>query len=165
MFAGSYALPAPTMTPLVYAADVATGQRVPRAAGVAAPVRGVAMRAPSPASSVTARASSDDASGQSIVERSGTSYYKVIDGVRYDRKVLDDCAAYEKNDGAIDLAEAKAILGDLLDGPVRKVEREGEAVSSVTNVELDTAQYAFDNFTWTKEAKEWFFEKLTSRNW
>jgi|AntAceMinimDraft_1070359.scaffolds.fasta_scaffold10375_2 hypothetical protein len=31
--------------------------------------------------------------------RSGTSYYQVIDGNRYDRKVLDDCRRSMNNDG------------------------------------------------------------------
>ena len=108
---------------------------------------------------VVVRASADD------VERSGTSYYKVIDGVKYDRKVLDDCVAYEKNNGEIDLEEAKRIMGDLLDGPARKVGGANDTKTTVTNVELDTAQYAFDNFTWSAEAKDWFFKKLTEKNW
>lgn len=108
---------------------------------------------------VVVHASGDD------VERSGTSYYKVIDGVKYDRKVLDDCAAYEKNNGEIDLDEAKRIMGDLLDGPKRKVGGQNDTKTTVTNVELDTAQYAFDNFTWSADAKDWFFKKLTEKNW
>jgi len=80
-------------------------------------------------------------------------------------KVLDDCAKYEKNDGSIDIDEAKLILSDLLDGPARKVGGANETKSAVTNVELDTAQYAFDNFTWSPAAKDWFFEQLTSKNW
>ena len=103
--------------------------------------------------------------GGGDVESSGTSYYKVIDGVKYDRKVLDDCAAYEKNDGEIDIDEAKSILGDLLDGPKRKVGGANDGKTAVTNVELDTAQYAFDNFKWSPAAKDWFYEKLTSKNW
>lgn len=122
--------------------------------------KGETIRRPR-ASNVVVRATD----GDEDVKKSGTSYYKIIDGVKYDRKVLDDCAAYEKNDGEIDLDEAKAILGDLLDGPARKVGGANEGKTSVTNVELDTAQYAFDNFKWSPAAKEWFFEKLTSKNW
>jgi hypothetical protein len=51
--------------------------------------------------------------------RSGTSYYKVIDGVRYDRRVLDDCVAFEKVNGSIDLAEARRMYEDVSDGPVK----------------------------------------------
>mmetsp|Transcript_20965 Transcript_20965/g.33942 ORF Transcript_20965/g.33942 Transcript_20965/m.33942 type:complete len:150 (-) Transcript_20965:167-616(-) len=119
------------------------------------------LRATKPAPRAVRAAATDDAAG----EASGTSYYKIIDGVKYDRKVLDDCAKYEKNDGSIDIDEAKLILSDLLDGPARKVGGANETKSAVTNVELDTAQYAFDNFTWSPAAKDWFFEQLTSKNW
>ena len=49
--------------------------------------------------------------------RAGSSYYQVIDGVKYDRKVLDDCRASVNDDGVIDYDEARRIVMDILDGP------------------------------------------------
>lgn len=53
------------------------------------------------------------------VESSGSSYYTVVKGVKLDRKVVDDCVAFEKNDGSIDLQEAERIFADIVDGPVK----------------------------------------------
>lgn len=88
----------------------------------------------------------------------GTSYYEVIDGVKYDRKVLNDCRRYEAEDGCINLDEAKSIMFDIIDGPTKQMVRaDGRTVSSsVTNVEIDTAGYALRTFRWTDSAKEWF---------
>ena len=47
-------------------------------------------------------------------DRSGVSYYKVIDGARYDRRVLDDCAAFENVNGSVDLGEARRMYDDCL---------------------------------------------------
>ena len=99
------------------------------------------------------------------VESSGSSYYTVVKGVKLDRKVVDDCVAFEKNDGSIDLQEAERIFADIVDGPSRAVGGSNETETTVTNVELDTAQYVFDNFKWEQDAKDWFFKELTSKNW
>jgi hypothetical protein len=48
----------------------------------------------------------------------GKSYYEIIDGNKYDRKVLDDCRA-AMGDGVIEIAETVEIMVDVLDGRVR----------------------------------------------
>ena len=91
-------------------------------------------------------------------------YFKVIDGMRYDRKVLDDCRAAVNDDGVIDLEEAKTIVADVMDGP-RRMQGRGK-VSAVTDCEIDTMRYAHDHFDWTPDADEWVFEQLMkSKDW
>ena len=98
-------------------------------------------------------------------EASGSSYYKVVDGVKLDRKVVDDAVEFQANNGSIDKAEAQRIFLDIVDGPKRAVGGANETMTTVTNVELDTAQYIYDNFEWEEDAKVWFYEELTSKNW
>ena len=98
-------------------------------------------------------------------EASGSSYYKVVDGVKLDRKVVDDATEFQANNGTIDKAEAQRIFLDIVDGPKRAVGGANESMTTVTNVELDTAQYIYDNFQWDEDAKEWFYNELTSKNW
>ena len=73
--------------------------------------------------------------------------------------------AFEKNDGSIDVKEAERIFLDIVDGPHRPVGGKNQTKTTVTNCELDTAQYIFDNFKWETDAKDWFYNKLTSHNW
>jgi len=134
--------------PMIAAARAHAG--VPAAAALRA-------RAPRRARSLIARAVDPESSGK--------SYYKVVNGVKLDRKVVDDCVAFEKNDGKIDMAEAERVFNDIVDGPKRRVGGANETDTTVTNVELDTMQYCFDTFQWEDDAKEWFYEKLTSENW
>ena len=100
-----------------------------------------------------------------VVTRAEGSYYKVVNGVKLDRKVIEDCEAFQKNDGAIDMEEAKRVFQDIVDGPKRRVGGANDSETTVTQCELDTAQYCFDNFNWNEDAKKWFFEKLTEQNW
>ena len=109
-----------------------------------------------------------------VVTRAEGSYYKVVDGVKLDRKVIEDCEAFQANDGTIDMEEAARILTgehdfssfqDIVDGPTRRVNEVNDSKTRVTQCELDTAQYCFDNFSWDDDAKKWFFEKLTEQNW
>ena len=86
------------------------------------------------------------------------SYYRVVDGVRYDRKVLEDCEAAVDDDGVIDLAEARRVVADVLDGP-RRAQARG-VVSAVTDCELATLRYAHERFRWTEEADAWVYGKL-----
>jgi hypothetical protein len=90
--------------------------------------------------------------------RSGTSYYKVIDGVRYDRRVLDDCVAFEKVNGSIDLAEARRMYEDVSDGPVKPQGR--GKTSSVTDVELATLAYALATYAWEDDARAFVEDKV-----
>lgn len=78
------------------------------------------------------------------------SYYQVIDGLRYDRKILQeaDRRVAGQGDGRISLDDAEMLLplvGDFGD---------------VTIVEERTLQYLFDNYKWTPEAESWFRTKV-----
>lgn len=114
-------------------------------------------RAPRRARSLIARAVDPESSGK--------SYYKVVNGVKLDRKVIDDATEFQANNGTIDKDEAQRIFLDIVDGPKRAVGGANETMTTVTNVELDTAQYIYDNFQWDEDAKEWFYKELTSKNW
>lgn len=77
------------------------------------------------------------------------SYYKVIDGLRYERKILDEAdeRVAGKGDGRISLADAEILLplfGDMGD---------------ITIVEERSLQYLFTNYNWTPEAQAWFAEQ------
>lgn len=78
---------------------------------------------------------------------SGTSMYKTVAGVKYDRSCLD-LADFLYKDNKIDLADAKLLWIDVEDGNV------------VTEVEKRTIEYVRDNMTHTDGAKNFFKEKL-----
>lgn len=78
------------------------------------------------------------------------SYYKVIDGLRYDRNILEeaDRRIAGQGDGRISLDDAERLLplfGDFGD---------------VTIVEERTLQFILNTYTWTPEAEAWFLEKV-----
>lgn len=79
------------------------------------------------------------------------SYYRIIDGLRYDRKVLEeaDARTQGKGDGRISQDDAEFLLplfGDFGD---------------VTIIEERTLQYILENYTWTEAAHNWFLDKVT----
>ncbi|MBX2871559.1 MAG: hypothetical protein KTR30_05650 [Saprospiraceae bacterium] len=79
------------------------------------------------------------------------SYYRVIDGLRYDRKVLDeaDARTQGQGDGRISQDDAEFLLplfGDFGD---------------VTIIEERTLQYVLENYNWTEAAQNWFLERVT----
>jgi len=78
---------------------------------------------------------------------SGTSMYKTVAGVKYDRSCLD-LADFLYKDNKIDLADAKLLWKDVEDGNV------------VTEVEKRTIEYVRDNMTCTDGAKKFFKENL-----
>lgn len=78
---------------------------------------------------------------------SGSSLYKQINKVRYDRSCLD-LADHLAKDGKIDLGDAKKLWEDVMDG------------NRVTDTEKRTIEYVRDNFTLTDGAKEFFGGKL-----
>lgn len=80
---------------------------------------------------------------------SGTSFYKKIQGVRYDRSCLD-LADHLTKDGKIDLADAKQLWEDVEDG------------NKVTVVEKRTIEYVMGKYTLTDGAKKYFDEKLSA---
>ena len=74
------------------------------------------------------------------------SYYKVIDGEKYDKSLLDaaDEAVAGRGDGRISLDDAKKLLEEVKDG------------NSYTDIEKATMAYVRDNYKWTDEADKWF---------
>lgn len=79
------------------------------------------------------------------------SYYRVIDGLRYDRKVLEeaDARTQGQGDGRISQDDAEFLLplfGDFGD---------------VTIIEERTLQYLLENYNWTAAAESWFLERVT----
>ncbi len=78
------------------------------------------------------------------------SYYRVIDGLRYDRKILEEAGrrVAGQGDGRISVDDAEMLLplfGDFGD---------------VTIVEERTLEYLLTNYKWTPEAKKWFLERV-----
>ncbi len=81
------------------------------------------------------------------------SYYKVIDGKKYDREMLEiaDRATQGKGDGRISLADAKKLITAVTDG------------GRYTDIEKDTMARIRDNYRFTDEADAWFREEI--RRW
>lgn len=80
---------------------------------------------------------------------SGTSGYKTIDKVRYDRSCLD-LADHLFKDGTIDVADAKQLWADVEDG------------HRVTTTEQRTIKYIIDNYKLTEGAKQFLADQLQS---
>lgn len=81
------------------------------------------------------------------------SYYKVIDGVKYDRAMLAFCDAATKKqgDGRISMADAKELFELIKDG------------DKYTEVEKNTMKHIRDSYKWTDAADEWFRTEV--RKW
>jgi len=77
----------------------------------------------------------------------GESYYRVIDGVKYDRKLLEQAEEFVK-DGQISFPEAKALCIDAEDG------------KGVTDIEKATLKYMVDTFKFTEKAAKFMKEQL-----
>merc|ERR1711988_1232561 len=75
------------------------------------------------------------------------SYYKQIDGVKYDRALLETAEGFAK-DGQISFAEAKALWEDAQDG------------KGLTDIEKQTLLYTLTNLKYTEEARAFLKEKL-----
>ncbi len=81
------------------------------------------------------------------------SYYKVIDGKKYDLGLLEAAeeAVEGAGDGRISQADAEKLLSQVKDG------------DSYTDIEKDTVAYIRDNFKWTEAADNWFRTEI--RKW
>jgi DNA-directed RNA polymerase subunit F len=81
------------------------------------------------------------------------SYYKEIDGKKYDNALLEaaDTAIKGRGDGRISMEDAKDLLEKVKDG------------DSYTDIEKDTVAYIRDNYKWTEEADSWFRTEI--RKW
>jgi len=84
-------------------------------------------------------------------QESGTSLYKIIGGVKYDRSCLD-LADHLFKDGKIDLGDAKQLWEEIEDGPgVTEVEKR-----TIEKIMVDKAQHLTDG------AKKFLNEKLAA---
>lgn len=76
------------------------------------------------------------------------SYYKQIDGVKYDRELLEAAEAFTKTGGVISYAEAKELWENAQDGP------------GVTQCERRTLEFAMTKFKLTDKATAFMKESL-----
>ncbi|PIE78385.1 MAG: hypothetical protein CSA15_08075 [Candidatus Delongbacteria bacterium] len=81
------------------------------------------------------------------------SYYKEIDGKKYDKELLEAAEEAVKGtgDGRISMEDAKILLEKVKDG------------DSYTDIEKATIAYIRQNFKWTEKADEWFRSEI--RKW
>jgi hypothetical protein len=81
------------------------------------------------------------------------SYYKIINGVKYDKEMLRiaDEAVAGAGDGRISIEDAKKLLEAVKDG------------DTYTDIEKETMKYIRDNYKFTQAADEWFRTEI--RKW
>lgn len=81
------------------------------------------------------------------------SYYKTIDGVKYDKGLIEaaDKATEGAGDGRISVADAKILLEEVKDG------------NAYTDIEKATMAYIRENYTFTDAADEHFRTEI--RKW
>ena len=81
------------------------------------------------------------------------SYYKEIDGKKYDKEILDlaDELTKGQGDGRLSQDDAKKLLEAVKDG------------NAYTDIEKETMSYVRDNYKWTESADEWFRSEI--RKW
>ncbi|UKN02576.1 hypothetical protein K6119_03500 [Paracrocinitomix mangrovi] len=81
------------------------------------------------------------------------SYYKTIDGVKYDKEILDlaDKLTAGQGDGRLSVDDAGQLLEAVKDG------------GTYTDIEKETMAYVRDNYQWTDAADEWFRTEI--RKW
>jgi hypothetical protein len=81
------------------------------------------------------------------------SYYKTIDGKKYDGTLIElaDELTAGAGDGRISMADAEKLLAAVKDG------------DSYTDIEKETMAYLRDNYKWTEAADDWFRTEI--RKW
>jgi hypothetical protein len=81
------------------------------------------------------------------------SYYKTIDGKKYDRELLElaDQLTQGAGDGRLSKADAAKLLEAVKDG------------DSYTDIEKATVAYVREHYTWTDAADDWFRSEI--RKW
>jgi len=74
------------------------------------------------------------------------SYYKTIEGKKYDGELIDlaEKLTAGAGDGRLSQADAEKIYGAVKDG------------DAYTDIEKDTVAYLRKNYNWTEAADEWF---------
>jgi len=91
------------------------------------------------------------APAKTAADSSGTSQYKEIAGVRYERNIIDKAVAYAK-DGQISQKEAKDLWETAMDG------------HRVTETERRTLEYTMKTHKYTESAKKWMTERLAAKD-
>lgn len=81
------------------------------------------------------------------------SYYKTIDGKKYDAEVLElaDKLTAGAGDGRLSVDDARQLLEAVMDG------------GTYTDIEKESIAYVRDNYKWTDAADEWFRTEI--RKW
>lgn len=81
------------------------------------------------------------------------SYYKTIEGIKYDGELIDlaDKLTAGAGDGRISQADAEKLYAAVIDG------------NAYTDTEKDTMKYLRENYKWTEAADEWFRTEV--RKW
>ncbi|CAG5083656.1 hypothetical protein [Parvicella tangerina] len=81
------------------------------------------------------------------------SYYKTINGKKYDAEILElaDKLTAGAGDGRLSVDDARKLLEAVKDG------------NTYTDIEKDTIAYVRDNYNWTDAADEWFRTEI--RKW
>jgi hypothetical protein len=79
------------------------------------------------------------------------NYYKTINGVDYDKEILDiaEKSVKGQGDGRISLSDAKSLLEAVKDS------------NSYTDVEKSTMKYIRDNYKFTDESDKWFRTEIS----
>ena len=82
-----------------------------------------------------------------------SSYYKTIDGVKYDRELLElaDKLTQGQGDGRLSTDDAQKLYEEVVDG------------DNYTDIEKATVKYIRDNYKWTEAADDWFRTEI--RKW
>mmetsp|Transcript_14732 Transcript_14732/g.30512 ORF Transcript_14732/g.30512 Transcript_14732/m.30512 type:complete len:145 (+) Transcript_14732:29-463(+) len=90
--------------------------------------------------------------GSPLQDSKKEAYYETIDGIKYDRGVLDAARAAVEGagDGRVSKADAESILEKLFDG------------QSVSQVEYRTAFLILRDYSFTEQAQKLFIEKLAT---
>ena len=83
-----------------------------------------------------------------------SSYYKTIDGVQYDKEILDiaDTSVAGQGDGRISLNDAEKMFSAVQDS------------GKYTDTEQLTMKYVRDNYKFTDEADTWFRNQVNIWN-
>jgi hypothetical protein len=78
------------------------------------------------------------------------SYYRIINGKKYDKELLDLTEKLVKGagDGQISVADAHQILEKVKDG------------NAYTDIEKETVSFIRDHFKWTDAADIWFRKEI-----
>lgn len=81
------------------------------------------------------------------------SYYKTINGIKYDREMLDvaDQSVSGAGDGRISVEDAQNLLKTVKDG------------DTYTEIEKETMRYIRDHYKFTEAADKWFRTEI--RKW